>query len=139
MHYQIELEQREQQAIELTAKLERLNKQLAKLRLDKEQMELELIAVIGHEYEGSKTYDIGERSVTLKTDMIYSLDKKAYMSGDVYLSPEFDPILKKITYEVNKKLFDAYEQIAPLADREALHALVEKKPSKPNVSIRIRS
>jgi hypothetical protein len=139
MEYKIELEQREQRAIELTAKLECVNKKIAKLRLDKEQMELELIAVIGHEMEGSKTYDVGDRSVTLKTEMIYSLDKKAYISGDVYLDPCFDPILKKTVFEVNKKLFNTYEQIASESAREALNALITKKPSKPSVSIKFRS
>ena len=139
MEYKIELEQRERQAEELTRDIEAINKKLAKLRLDKESKELELIGVIQHMHEGSKTYDIGIHSVTVKTDMIYALDKKAYISGDVYLDPAYDPILQKITYEVNKKLFNAYEQMAPIETREALWKLIEKKPSKPNVSIKVRA
>jgi hypothetical protein len=138
-HYQLELEQREQRAIEITAELEKINRKLAKLRLDKEELELELIATIGHEHIGSKTYDVGERSVTLKTEMIYALDKKAYCSGDVFLPAEFDPILQKVTYEVNKKLFNHYESIAPASVRETLNMLVTKKNSKPAVSIKVRA
>jgi len=137
--YQLELEQRELRAIEITAELEKINRKLAKLRLDKEELELELIAAIGHEYEGSKTYDIGDRSVTLKTDMIYALDKKAYTSGDVFIPDEFDPVLTKLSYEVNKKLFNHYESIAPIHVREALNQLVIKKNSKPSVAIKVRT
>jgi hypothetical protein len=138
-NYQLELENRQQRAEQLTIELETINRKIAKLRLDKESKELELIAAIQHEHEGSKTYDIGLHSVTIKTDMIYSLDKKAYISGDVFLPPEFDPVLQKITYEVNKKLFNAYEQMAPLAVRKTLNELVTKKESKPNVSIKVRA
>ena len=140
MHqYQVELENRNRRAIEITHELEKLNKKLAKLRLDKEELEMELISVIGHEYEGSKTYDIGDRSVTLKTDIIYSLDKKSYISGDYYLPEEFDPILQKVSYEVNKKLFNHYESISPVSVREVLNTLITKKNSKPSVSIKVRS
>lgn len=138
MNHQVELEQRQLRSIEIVDQLEKLNKKLAKMRLDKERLELELIGVIGHEYEGSKTYDIADRKVTLKTEMIYSLDKKMYTSGEVYLPPEFDPILQKVTYEVNKRLFNAYEQMAPDSVREVLNTLITKKNSKPNVSIEVR-
>lgn len=136
--YQLDLEKREQRAIELTYELEKLNKKLAKMRLDKEQMEMELINVISHDFEGTKSYDIADRTVILKTEMIYSLDKKSYINGELYLPPEFDPVLKKVTYEVNKKLFNAYEKIAPLNVRNALNELVEKKNSKPNITIKVR-
>lgn len=138
MYHQLELEQREQKAIHLTYEIEKLNKKLAKLRLDKEQMELDLITLVGHDIEGSKSYDLADRTVTLKTEMIYSLNKKAYANGDVYLPPEFDPILKKVNYEVNKRLFNAYEKMAPINIRNTLNELVEKKPSKPNVTIKVR-
>jgi hypothetical protein len=139
MYHHLELEQREKKAIELTYELEKLTKKLAKIRLDKEQMESDLIALIGHDMEGSKSYDFHDRTITIKTDMIYSLDKKAYENGDVYLPPEFDPILKKVTYEVNKKLFNAYEKMSPINIRNTLNELIEKRPSKPNVTIKVRS
>lgn len=136
--YQLELEQRQRKAIELTSELEIINQDIARLRLEKERLESDLISVIGHEMEGSKAYDIGDRCVTLKTDMIYALNKKAYVHGDIYIPPEFDPVIQKITFEVNKKLFNEYEKTAPLEIRELLCDLVEKRPSKPNVSIKTR-
>ena len=139
MEHKLELEYRERRTQELTSEIETINKKMAKLRLDKESKELELIATIQHEHEGSKTYDIGMHSVTIKTDMIYALDKKAYISGELYLDPSFDPVLQKTTYEVNKKLFNAYEQMAPANVREVLAQLIEKRPSKPNVTIKVRA
>lgn len=138
-HYQLELEARQQHIEQLTIELEKLNKCIAKKRIQKELLEQELIAAIGHDYEGSKTYDSGVYSVTIKTDMIYSLDKKAYTSGQIYLPAEFDPITEKVTYEVNKKMFNEYEQTAPIEVRQILNELIEKKPCKPNVSIKVKS
>ena len=138
-HYQVELQVRQQHVERLTIDLDALNKQIATLRLEKELLENELITTIAHDYEGSKTYDAGIYAVTIKTDMIYALDKKAYSNGDVYLPPEFDPIVEKVTYEVNKKQFNEYEQTAPIEVRQLLNELVEKKPSKPNVSIKVKA
>ena len=136
--YQIELEMQQQRAFEIACELERMNKKLAKMRLDKEQLEAEFIELIGHNKEGSKTYDIGDKSVTVKTEMIYSLDKKAYTGGEVFLPTEFDPVLTKISYEVNKKLFKAYEEMAPESVRDILNQLIEIKPAKPALSIKAR-
>lgn len=139
LSHQIELENREKGCIELTYEIEKINKKIAKLRLEKEQKELELIALIGHNKEGSTSYSLADRTVTVKTDMIYSLDKKSYISGDVYIPEEWNPILTNITYEVNKKLFNSFEENAPESIREILNELVTKKPSKPNVTIKVRS
>lgn len=139
LSHQLELENRERRSIELTYELEKINQKIAKLRLEKEQKELDLIELMGHNLEGSKSYDLADRVVTLKTDMIYSLDKKSYVKGDVYIPDEWDPVLQNITYEVNKKLFNQYEQTAPESVKEILNALITKKPSKPNVTIKVRS
>ncbi len=139
MAHQVELKNQERALIDLAKNIEKVNAKIAKLRLEKESMELELIGLIDHDYEGSKTYSIGIHSVTVKTDMIYSLDKKAYCGGDVFLPEAFDPVVQKVTYEVNKKLFNQYEQTAPLEVRMMLNELVEKKPSKPNVSIKVKA
>lgn len=137
--YQTELESRQKRAIELTYEIEETNNLLATLRLHKEQMESELKSVIGHDYEGSKTYEIGDRSVTIKTDLIYALDKKAYINGDYFLPPEFDPIVQKTTFEVNKKLFNKYDSTSPLAVRELLNTLVTKKEANLKITIKARS
>ncbi len=137
--HQVELENRERTAIDLVGELEKINKKMAKLRLDKEKLEVELIGVIGHDYEGSKTYDIGQSKVVIKTEKIYALDKAAYRNGDLFLPDEFDPVLKSISYEVNKKLFNSFVTTAPFAVRETLNKLITLKDSKPGVTIKVRS
>jgi len=52
LEYQAELEHREQAIIQATKKLSKLNEKIASLRLEKESLELDLIALIGHDYEG---------------------------------------------------------------------------------------
>lgn len=134
-----ELGKREEYLMSLIEGVEEINKELARLKLIKENLEKDIISAIDHHYEGSKTYVVGDRAVTIKTDLIYMLDKKAYISGECYLPAEFDPVLQKVTYEVNKTLFKSYKQYAPLHVRETLDKLVERKQSKPNVSIKVRS
>jgi site-specific DNA-adenine methylase len=119
-------------------KLEATNKKLAKLTLEKEALTAEIIAGIGHQHEGERSYEVNEWKVTVKTPMIYSLDTKAYKSGDVYLDPEFDPIKQSITYTVDKKRFEECMTLAPAEVRETLCELVTKKPSKASVSLKAR-
>lgn len=138
-NYQLELEQREMLAIELANKLDKLNAKIAKLRLEKESLEVELIAAIGHNLEGSKTYDVGDKAVTLKTDMIYSLNKDLYNDDSFLLPADFDPVVTKTVFEVNKKSFNSMVATAPAHVCDMLHALVTKKPSKPAVTIKART
>jgi len=115
--------------------LESVNKKLAKLTLEKEELTQTIIAALGHEKEGQRTYDVGIYKVTAKTPNIYSLDTRAYKNGDVYLDPQFDPIKQSVTYTVDKKLFDKYYNDAPESVREALVSLVTVKPGKASVSV----
>ena len=130
--------QREEVLCALVRELESINENLARLKLEKEEVEASIIAAIGHDYEGSKTYEVRDRSITIKTESIYALDKKAYISGDYYLPPEFDPVLQKVSYEVNKKLYNSFYASSPFSVRQILDTLIEKKAAKPNVSLKVR-
>ena len=118
--------------------LQLTNKKIAKLTMRKEELTQSIIAALGHEKEGQKTYEYDEWKITAKTPYIFSLDKKAYEKGDVYLPCEFDPIKKSTSYTVDKKLFEQYMGSAPIEVRQALGELVTIKPGKPGVSIESR-
>lgn len=130
-----DLEERRYILEDAVKKLDSVNKKIAKLTLEKEALTKEIISALGHEKEGQITYPVGHKKVTCKTPMIYSLDKKAYESGDIYLPSEFDPIKKCITYSVDKKLCEQYMATSPKSAREALFELITKKPGKPSVTI----
>lgn|SRR3990167_2184427 len=118
--------------------LECVNKKLAKLTVRKEELTSIIIDALGHKHEGQRSYEYGVWKIECKTPMIYSLNKKAYEMGDVYLPSEFDPIKKSVSYTVDKNLCETYLKTAPASVRAALIELIEKKPSKPGVSIKER-
>lgn len=116
-------------------RLEQVNKQLAKLLAEKEALAECIISAIGHEHEGERTYTVGLRKVTVKTPMVYSLDKKKYESNEVYLPEQFNPVVPKVSYTIDKRLCEDYLMRAPASVRESLLALITKKPGKANVLV----
>jgi hypothetical protein len=117
---------------------EKVTAQLAKLTKRKEELTKEIIDTLGHCHEGQKSYDYDQWKIECKTPMTYSLDKKAYESGDYYIPDNFDPVRSSVSYTVNKQLFETYASTAPLSVREALHKLIDKKPAKASVTIKAR-
>lgn len=82
-----------------------------------------------------RTYEHGTWSVKAKTPYIYSFDKKAYCSGEVFLDDAFNPIEESISYKVNREKAEEYMQTAPGSARDALLRLITKKPGKQSVVI----
>lgn len=119
-------------------KLEAVNKKLAKLLVEKEQLTASIIASIGHEHEGERTYEFNAWNVKVKTPYIYSVDTKAYRSGEVFIEDGFNPIEESISYKVNRAKAEEYFQRAPSSVREALTKLITKKPGKPGIVIGMR-
>jgi len=128
-----------QQCLEESIKeLERVNKNLSKLVLRKEELTDAIIGSIGHEHEGQKTYEYNIWKIEVKTPFVYSLDKKVYESGKIQLPKEFNPIKKSVSYSIDKGLCDRYIDEAPEDVRECLVQLIEKKPGKASVVIKER-
>ena len=118
--------------------LEKVNKQLSKLAVRKEELTGLIIGALEHDHEGQKSYDYGVWRIECKTPFIYSLNKKRYESGKVKLPDEFNPIKESVSYAVDKKLCDQYMLDAPKKVRDALAELIDKKPGKPGVTIKDR-
>lgn len=118
--------------------LQCINKKIAKLLIKKELLTADIIAAIGHDHEGQKSYDHGVWTVECKTPVTYSLNKKAYESEDIYLPDEFNPVKSSISYTIDKKKCEAYMATAPQEVVDTLVHLIEKKPSKPSVTIKDR-
>lgn len=127
------LEERQYVLEDAVKQLEAVNKKMAKLTLEKEALTQTIIAALGHQKEGQRSYNVDCWKVTVKTPFIYSLDTKAYKNGDVYLPDEFDPIKETETFTVDKKLFDKYYNSAPDWVRKSLVQLVTVKPGKASI------
>jgi hypothetical protein len=136
----VDLNQSEQVLNQDIKELDRVNKQIAKLLLKKESLTESIIATLGHEHEGQKTYEYSIYKLEVKTPVSLSLDKKKYSSGEFYLPPEFNPVKESTTvsYSIDKKLYDNCLSRAPKDVISALSKLIDKKPGNKSITIKER-
>lgn len=118
--------------------LEKVNKQLARLSLRKEELTDSIVTAMGHQHEGQRSYEYQTWKVEIKTPFVYSLNKKLYESGSVKLPDDFNPIKESVSYSVDKALCDKFMADAPKKVRDALVELIDKKPGKASVNIKER-
>jgi hypothetical protein len=118
--------------------LEKVNKQLSKLNLRKEELTDMIISGMSHNHEGQRTYEYDTWKVEIKTPVTYSLNKKLYEGGSITLPDNFNPIKESISYSIDKGLCDKYMLSAPKKVKEALAELIDKKPGKASVTIKER-
>ena len=113
--------------------LDKVNKQLAKLNVKREELIDIIIGSLSHNHKGQKSYEYGEYKIEVKTPNIYSLNTSLYKSGSVKLPDLYNPIKESISYSVDKRLCDQYLQDAPDDVIESLALLIDEKPGKKNV------
>jgi len=77
--------------------LQKINKQLAKLLLRKEELTETIIGALEHDHEGQKQYEYGAWKIEVKTPFVYSLNKKLYEAGEIKLPDSYNPIKKLLT------------------------------------------
>jgi len=124
--------------VDSVKELEKVNKQLAKLVLRKEELTEQIISALEHDHEGQKSYEYGVWKIEVKTPFVYSLNKKLYESGSVKLPDDFNPIKESVSYSVDKRLCDKFMTDAPKKVRDALAELIDKKPGKAGITIKER-
>lgn len=125
--------------LEISVKeLEKVNKQLAKLLVRKDELTATIIGALEHEHEGQKSYEYGVWKIEVKTPYIYSLDKKQYELTQLRLPDEFNPVKQSVAYTVDKRLCDKYMTEAPKKVRDMLIEIISKKPGKAGITIKER-
>ena len=125
--------------VESVKELDKVNKQLAKLIVRKEELTDVIIGALEHEHEGHKSYEYGVWKLEVKTPFVYSLNKKAYESRDYRLPSEYNPIKESVSYTIDKRLCDKYIHEAPEEVRNVLIELIDKKPGKASITIKARA
>ena len=130
--------EQERSFVESVNELNKVNKQLAKLLLRKEELTQDIIISLDHEHEGQKTYEYGAWKIEVKTPFVYSLNKKLYESGDIKLPSDFNPIKESVSYSIDKKLCDKFMNEAPKKVRDSLAELIDKKPGKAGITVKER-
>ncbi len=118
--------------------LDKVNKQIAKLIVKKEELTEVIIGALQHEHEGQKSYQYNLWKIEVKTPFVYSLDKKKYESGQFKLPSEYNPIKESISYSIDKRMCDQLMCDAPKKIRDTLIDLIDKKPGKASVTIKER-
>lgn len=115
-----------------------LNRGIAELSLRREKVSKELIAVLGHEHDGQKTYEYEMWKIEVKTPCVYSLDKKKYESVKSKIPDALNPVKESVSYSLDKRLCDRFLMDAPDDVRDVLCSVIEKRPGKASVSIKER-
>lgn len=123
---------------ESVTELHKVNKQLAKLLVRKEELTQKIIDSLEHNHEGQKSYEYGVWKIEVKTPFVYSLNKKLYESIGSKLPDNFNPIKQSVSYAVDKRLCDEYMLQAPKKVRDVLIELIDKKPGKASVTLKER-
>jgi hypothetical protein len=123
---------------EYIKELEKVNKQLAKLTLRKEELTDMIISAMSHNHEGQRTYEYDVWKVEIKTPITYCLNKRLYESGSIALPDSFNPIKESVSYSIDKGLCDKYMLDAPKKVKDALAELIDKKPGKASITIKER-
>lgn len=118
--------------------LQKVNKKIAKLLIQKEILTNQVVAGFGHDHEGQKTYEHDVWKIEIKTPIVYSLDRKLYEEGDICLPEEYNPIKSVVIHSVDKKLFENYMATADKKVVSDLISLIEKKPGKVSVVVKER-
>lgn len=137
MRQQWELHDREMSLADNVDRLVLINNKIKELEVEKAALTSAIINDLGHEKNGETTYSVGTMKVTCRTPQILSLDKKAYLSGDVYLDPAFDPIDSSQVFKVNRAAYEEYLSKAPQTARIALDMLIQSKPGKASVVVKL--
>lgn len=135
---EVNVNQEERFFVDSVKELDSVNKKIAKLLLKKEELTNGIINVMDHDHEGQKTYEYSIWKIEVKTPVVYSLNKKLYESGEFNIPDAYNPIKHGISYTIDKRLCEKFINEAPENARNALIALIEKKPGKPSICIKER-
>jgi hypothetical protein len=124
--------------------LQTVNLQIAELRVLKEEIEKKIIEgtgqaifdgnqVVAIDKNGSTTHKDGKYKATIRTEYLYSINKKEYESIKQKLT--IDPVDIINTYKVNKKKLLQAQRIE--ADKNLISAFLSIGFSKPNVKVEV--
>lgn len=110
--------------------LEMINYQVAELSRIKEELEGRLASFLEHPDEGQKTYVHGKYKITVSTGYNYTLNKEEYEILGNRLPACFQPVTKRIAYDLNKDVIRDIERYGSNEEIKLLSEFISKKPKK---------
>jgi len=127
--------QKQDKIIDITKTLNTINYQVAELSRIKEELEIQLNALIEHPEDGSKTYVCGKYKVTITSGFNYSLNKEEYEILSCNLPECFNPVRKKVAYELDKSVIRDAEKYGSQEEINLMSQFISKKPKKLHIRI----
>lgn len=115
--------------------LHTISLQVAELTRIKEELEKRLNALLEHGDDCQKTYTFGRWKLTVKSGYNYSLNIDEYETMGHFLPKGFDPVQKKMKFELNKNIIKACEQYGSEEEKALMKQFVSLKPSKLHVKV----
>ena len=115
--------------------LNNVNFQIAELLRIKEELDARLNALLEHGDDGSKTYVVSKFKVTVTSGYNYTLNKDEYeLMGNRFPSC-FNPVKKRVSYDLDKSVIKDCEKYGSAADLEIMSSVISKKPKKLHIKI----
>ncbi len=139
MHHQVGLEYQQRRAYELVTMIESLNTTLARFKDQKSVLEDELLSLLQHTHEGQKTYMVADKAVSCKTVKYYRVNKALYLADKSGLPDDYNPIVTKIDYEVDKHKYKRMLESAPADVVDVLRLMVVETEGKAAITIQSRN
>ena len=115
--------------------LNMISYKMADLARIKEELEARVCALIEHGDDGSKTYTEGKFKVTITTGYNYTLNKEEYEVLGARLQEQFNPVRKRVAYDLDKNIIKDAEKYASASELALLAQLIQKKPKKLHIKI----
>lgn len=117
--------------------LQKVAEKLGKLQQNYKQLQKDIINRLGHNYNGQKSYNHGQWTITCSTPTKLELDKKTYECVKDELL-EYNPVKEtiKTTYTVNRELFEYALVNAPSAVRSLLIEIITESPTSEKVTVK---
>ncbi len=112
-----------------------INYQVADLLKIKGELEARVAALLESGDDGSQTYLVDKYKVTISKGFIYSLNKDEYEAVGNFLPSRFDPVRKRILYDLDKQIIRDAERFCSEEELKLFCSMVSKKPKKLHVKI----
>lgn len=116
--------------------LELINNKIDELNLIKSEITENIIGALEHKHEGQKTYYLPNRRIEVKTPVNYCLNKRLYEEYESLIPKQYNPVSKSVSYHIDKRVCSQALLYAPVAVKEILCDLIEKKHAKPSIVIK---
>ena len=114
-----------------------VNDSIAKLLIDKKQLENKIINLLKHEHIGQKTYHVGMTNIRITTAITNKLRLEKFEEFNRLQEWKFNPVTVKITetFHISAKIIKECEKYGDTMDREIMKEIISEKINPKKVEL----